>query len=137
MENWIQDVISKWREEEVELNPPATFAEIGDIETALNFKFPDDFKEFYLSANGFNGFDWQEHMFTLWPLNLIKDEFKSVHSNGNFIGFSDWLLASHLIGFNKNRPGVFKSYNGDDGELIAESFEIFVDMINSKNKLLY
>jgi len=137
MENWIQDVIAKWRSEGVELNPPVSITEIENAESILDFRFPTGFKDFYLQANGFEGFDWQEHMFTLWPLNLIVEEFKSVHSNGNFIGFSDWLLASHMIGFNKNKPGIFKSYHNDDGEFIADSFDMFIDMINSNNNLIY
>lgn len=137
MDNWIQKVLTKWQTEGVKLNPPATIAGIERAEAVLNFKFPPDFKIFYLQANGFEGLDWQEHMFTLWPLEMIIEEYND-DTNKNFIGFCDFLLASHFIGFNKNRTGVFKSnVYPEDGEFIAQTFEDVVGMINSNNDLIY
>lgn len=136
IENWVQHIISKWKLEGVKLNPPATAIEIENAESILDFKFPSDFKELYLSANGFKGLDWQEHMFTFWPLDMILDEFQ-ISTNKHFIGFSDFLLASHFIGFSKNKSGIFKSYHYDDGELIANTFQVAVDMINSSNDFIY
>ncbi|GAA3959272.1 SMI1/KNR4 family protein [Mucilaginibacter dorajii] len=137
MDNWIQEVISKWQSEGVKLNPPATISEVDAVESFLSFKFPNDFKEFYSQANGFNGLDWQEHMFTFWPLEMIVEEYKT-NGNKNFVGFSDFLLASHFIGFNKNTPGIFKSYSEDDnGKHIADSFEEVISMINSSNDNIY
>jgi hypothetical protein len=136
MGNWIQNVIGKWTAERVKLNPPVSIAELESTESILNFKFPNDFKEFYLQANGFYGLDWQEHMFTFWPLEMIVDEFKG-STNNNFIGFCDFLLASHYIGFNRNRPGIFKSYRIEDGEQIADTFEEIVSLINSNSEIIY
>ncbi|QKJ29303.1 SMI1/KNR4 family protein [Mucilaginibacter mali] len=137
MENWIQNVLSKWQSEGVKLNPPASGAEIENVETILNFKFPQDFKEFYLQANGFADLDWQEHMFTFWPLDMIVEEFESHYSDKDFIGFSDFLLASHMIGFSRKKPGIFKSYDSLDGEPIAERFDVIIEMINSNNDRIY
>ena len=39
-----------------EFNPPATEEQIHEAETQLNFKFPDDYKEFLRITNGFDGF---------------------------------------------------------------------------------
>jgi hypothetical protein len=62
----------------------------------------------------------------------------NTYQNKNFIGFCDFLLASHFIGFNKNRPGIFKEYgNVEDGEQIASSFEEIVLMINSNADAIY
>ena len=136
MGNWIQNVIGKWTAERVRLNPPVSIAELESTESILNFKFPNDFKEFYLQATGFYGLDWQEHMFTFWPLEMIVDEFKG-STNNNFIGFCDFLLAIHYIGFNRNRPGIFKSYRIEDGEQIADTFEEIVSLINSNSEIIY
>ncbi|ASU34055.1 hypothetical protein MuYL_2165 [Mucilaginibacter xinganensis] len=46
-------------------------------------------------------------------------------------------MASHFIGFNKNRAGVFKVYSTEDGEFIAHSFQQIVDKINSNSDLIY
>jgi hypothetical protein len=136
MENWIQDAITNWSSNKVKMNPPAIFAEIEHVESVLDFKFPQDFKELYLVINGFEGLDWQEHMFTFWPLEMIIKEYKE-SNNKNFIGFSDFLLASHIIGFNKDKNGIFKQSYKEDGEFIANSFKQVVEMINSNDDLIY
>src|SRR4051812_34218102 len=133
MDRWIQKVISKWKSEGVKLNPPATIVEIERAQTALDFKFSQDFKDFYLQVNGFAGLDWQEHMFSIWSLERIVDECAGF-SNKNFIGFCDFLLSSLYIGFDKKSQRVFKLYlNVEDGECIAQTFEQAIDMINSSN----
>jgi hypothetical protein len=38
MENWLQELLIKWRSEGVKLNPPASVAEIENAETVLDFK---------------------------------------------------------------------------------------------------
>jgi len=141
MNNWAEEVVAKWRNEGVKLNSPATALQIEKTESILDFTFPDDFKQLYLIADGFEGLDWQEHMFTFWPLKMIVKEYEESDTR-NFIGFSDFLIASNFIGFNKNRNGVFKKYSKQysdlvDGELIANSFEQVVGMINSSDDLIY
>jgi len=139
--NWVEKVVAKWESEGVRLNPPANLLEIERVESILGFKFPDDFKQLYLTVNGFEGLDWQEHMFTFWPLKMIVKEYQESDTK-NFIGFSDFLLASNFIGFNRHRAGVFKKYSAqysdiEDGELIANTFEQVVGMINSSDDLIY
>lgn len=141
MQNWVQEVITKWRSETVKLNTPAIATDIEKTEAALNFKFPEDFREFYLVANGFEDYDWQEHMFSLWPLERIIEEYES--EDKRFIGFCDFFTSSLFIGFNKIQPGIFKIYNLKEhqnvemGVLIAQSFEEVIGMINSSSDLLY
>jgi len=137
MEDWVKDVILKWKSEGVELNPPATIFEIENTETVLSYKFPPDFKALYLYANGFASFDMQEHMFSLWSLNAIIEEFKNVYADSNFIGFCDFLIASHFIGFAKDRSGIFKHYNYTEKKAIARTFKELVEMINSGDKEVY
>ncbi|MEN0053336.1 MAG: SMI1/KNR4 family protein [Mucilaginibacter sp.] len=137
MENWIEEVITKWQLEGVRLNPPAAISDIEEVESILDFRFPEDFKAFYSVINGFDGLDWQEHMFTFWPLKLIIEDFEAA-SDKSFIGFCDFLINSYSIGFVRNRDGIFKSYNYiENKESIARSFEEVVDMINSNNDLIY
>jgi hypothetical protein len=141
MENWIQEALSSWETANVKLNSPASLLEIEKAELKLNFTFPEGFKQLYLIVNGFEGFDWQEHMFSLWSLEKIIVEYNDSDSS-NYIAFSDFLLGSNFIGFNIDKPGLFKKYSIQfsdlvDGELIAKSFEEVVEMINSSNDLIY
>jgi len=138
MERWIQDALLNWQSDKVKLNPAATIAEIEHVESVLNFAFPEDFKQLYLIVNGFDGLDWQEHMFTFWPLKMIVEEYDETE-NG-FIGFSDFLLKSHSIGFKKKDSGVFRYYQSVKDQIpeyIASSFQQAVFLINSNNSLIY
>src|ERR1700761_1498076 len=110
MERWIEEALDSWEMSQTKLNPPASILEIEKVEGFLQFKFPEDFKQLYTVINGFQDLDWQEHMFCFWSLDRIVDEFESSNDK-NFIGFCDFLLASHMIGFVRNNDGVFKSYN--------------------------
>jgi len=137
MKSWVNEVVAKWKSEGVKINSAASIDEITLAETSLGFKFPEDFKELYLQINGFKDLDWQEHMFYFWPLERIVKEFTD-SPDKNFIGFCDFLIASHYIGFKKTQTGIFKMY-WKLAELtsIAQTFEEVVAMINSSADLIY
>ena len=137
MENWVQGVISKWKSEDIKLNPPATIVEIENTEAVLNFTFPADFKEFYLQANGFNEWDMLDNSYiSLWPLDRIIEEYNK-WGGPEFIGVCDFLINSHAIGFVKNQSGVFKSYNYLENNAIAETYQEAIRMINSGAGAIY
>ncbi len=138
METWIQNAITDWKVDNVKMNPPATMADIEYTESVLNIIFPQDFKEFYLTLNGFDGLDWQRHMITFWPLKMMIEEYDE-KENG-FIGFADYSLKVNVIGFIRGKEGVYKIYPSvkDHGhEYIAPSFQDVVHMMNSNNDLIY
>jgi hypothetical protein len=139
MNEWVQTVVSKWKTEGVKINDGASLTDIEALESALDFKFPYDFKDFYLAINGFKDLDWQEHMFYFWPLERILEEFNE-SLDKNVVGFCDFLIASHYIGFMKNRVGIFKLYStwhNAEEKPIAQTFEEVVAMINSSSDLIY
>ena len=139
METWINEAISKWNLVETKLNSGASITDIEKTEALLNFKFPSDFKNLYLIINGFLDLDWQEHMFHFWPLEKIAEEFVE-STDKNFIGFCDFFLSAHFIGFKKNRAGIFKMYSSLDqseDDSIAQTFQEIVGMINSNDDRIY
>jgi cell wall assembly regulator SMI1 len=109
MEKWIGEVVSKWNAEGVKLNPAVTVADIEKAELILDFKLPEGFKALYLVFNGFSDWGWQEHFFSLWPLERIVEEY-TISEDKSYIVFCDYLMYSHSIGFMKDETGVFKSY---------------------------
>ena len=119
MEKWIQDALLNWQSDKVKLNPAATIAEIEHVESVLNFAFPEDFKQLYLIVNGFDGLDWQEHMFTFWPLKMIVEEYDETE-NG-FIGFSDFLLKTRTC----DRLGKKNSHSVSQRYYRTRSFAFF------------
>ena|SRR6266581_1591461 len=137
MESWVQRVVAKWATEGVKINDKTSMDSIELTEVILDFKFPEDFKELYLEMNGFKGHDWQEHMFYFWPLERIIEEFNE-SLDKNFVGFCDFLIASHYIGFRRDKAGIFKMYGANaENDSISQTFEEVVAMINSNSDLIY
>lgn len=139
MEIGPDNIFSQWISQGVNVNAKASPDDLKHAEAALGFVFPDDFNQLYSKMNGFLDLDWQEHMFSFWSLERIIEEYAD-NRDKNFIGFCDFLLASHFIGFKKDQPGVFKMYSNQsraEDILIAKTFSIAVDMINLNSDLIY
>jgi hypothetical protein len=143
----IAAIIKQWKAEQIQLNSPATPDVIRRAEEIIGYHFSSDFIEIYLIVDGFNNLDCRSNMFSLWPLQRIIDEYleglaknnnASTYQQGqaeNFVGFCDYLINSHQIGFLKDRTGVYKSY--DEFNPIAESFCEALLLINKDADSIY
>src|ERR1044072_3588567 len=107
---WINEAILTWKREGVALQSGALESYIAEIEQWLGFSFPNDFYEFYKAGNGFENSDMNKDMFYLWPLEVIWAEYQG-NDDDEFIAFCDFMINSHQIGFIKNQPGIYKSYD--------------------------
>jgi hypothetical protein len=137
--DWTNWVVDFWRRQDLKLGDGASLNLIEKTEQYLSVKFPDSFKELYKKVDGFKDMDWNEHMFCVWPLERIVEEY-DFKRNADCIGFSDFLINSHWIGFVRNQPGIFKWYDHKDypnPEKIAENFEDAIDLINSSADIIY
>jgi hypothetical protein len=132
--NWTAQAFSDWNSQGIKLNKGTSFQIISDFESLLSFKFPQDFSELYSKVNGFEDFDWNEHMFSLWSLDRILKEYEE-GDDTNYIGFCDFLINSHSIGFHKNDRNIYKHYN--ESEVIADNFQGFILLLNSNDDLIY
>ena len=134
---WTDQVISDWKEKGIKLEKGISIEKIHDFEKLLNFTFPQDFIDLYIKINGFEDYDWNENMISIWSLKRIENEFGRYP---NFIGFSDFFTCSHVYGFLKDQQGIFKNYDLTDPgvpEKIAETFEEAINLINTNSDLLY
>src|SRR6185436_8020209 len=116
----ISSIISQWEAEEIELGQSATLESIAEAEKIIEFSFPSDFKNLYLKVDGFKNLGWRSNMFSMWPIHRIVEEYLQ-DSKKNFVGFCDYLINSHQIGFFKDRIGVYKSY--DEFNSICQTFQ--------------
>ena len=132
--NWADQAIHIWTSNGIKLQNGISIDKISDFEKLLDFKFPQDFIELYSKANGFEDFDWNENMFSLWSLDRILKEYQE-DGHINYIGFCDFLINSHSIGFFKTDNGIFKSY--DQTQAIGNTFKEGIELINSKSDLIY
>ncbi|MFD0749422.1 SMI1/KNR4 family protein [Mucilaginibacter calamicampi] len=137
MEKWLDEALGIWKSQNLKLNEKASTTLIETAESFLNFQFPDDFKQLYLEMNGFDYLEWEEHLFSVWSLERIIEEFEPER---DFITFSDYSLSANHIGFRIGRVGIYKIYPSLEDvrpELISKSFKEVVNMINSNSKLVY
>jgi hypothetical protein len=138
MENWIHDTLSQWGSEGLEINPKSNLVDIEKAELILSFKFPEDFKQFYLVANGFSEYEWRNNLFSIWSLERIVKEYNG--SFDGFIGFCDYSICVFSLGFDKKKSGIYRHYfEFQEGgiDFVSNSFEETIDLINSDSKLLY
>lgn len=132
----IEEILTQWENEKISQNPGVTSDLIAAIENIIGFKFPKEFKELYSQINGFANNDWRENMFSIWPLERILEEYSSSEDK-NFVGFADFLINSHNIGFLKTQAGVFKTYRINEYFLISNSFIDAIKLINTNADLIY
>jgi SMI1 / KNR4 family (SUKH-1) len=132
--SWAEQAIDIWASKGIKLQNGISCEKISDFEKLLDFKFPQDFIELYSKANGFEDFDWNENMFSLWSLERILKEYQE-GGDTNYIGFCDYLINSHSIGFFKTDNGIFKSY--DPNQPIGNTFKEGIELINSNSDLIY
>ena len=137
MGNWISEVLAQWKEEGIEINQGASFADIERAEDLIGYRFPNDFRELYSVVNGFVDFEARGFYLSLWSLNRIVDDYDK---DKEFIIFSDHSLSVCQYGFHRSKAGIFKTYTHHQQgptEHIAESFRQAVELINRDSELLF
>jgi hypothetical protein len=132
--NWADQAVLTWTKSGIKLQAGLSLEVILGFEVQLDFRFPEDFRELYQKINGFKDFDWNKHMFSLWSLERIIKEYQKDDEN-NYVGFCDYLINSHSIGFFKSEEGIYKSYS--QIEPIARTFREAIELINTNADLLY
>jgi len=130
--SWIDDAIAGWKASKTKLQPGVSIKMIHQFETVLQVNFPQDFIDFYTNVNGFELYDWNEHMFSLWPLERIKDEYDS---EIGYIALCDFLIDSYRIGILLETGYIYKDF--DFVNPIAKSFKEFIILLNKNDDTLY
>lgn len=110
--------------------------EIEEVQNKLDFKFPDDFKEFHSMCNGFLEWDMDNNHFSIWTFDRIIEEYeKEKKQDYDFIPISDYLINSHWFGYIRNEEGIFKDF--DRKVAVAKNFENFLKLLLSDSEKLY
>ncbi len=132
--SWADQSIAIWTTGGIKLNDGIPLDKIAKFENHLDYTFPKDFLHLYQKVNGFKEFDWNENMFSLWSLERILKEYQK-GGDSNYIGFCDYLINSHTIGFSKSDNRIYKYYNKP--QPIANTFQETITLLNSNADLLY
>jgi hypothetical protein len=132
--HWAHSVKDLWLLSGLNLEFGTQVEDMECTESFVGFKFPPDMKELYQLVNGFKDWDSNKSTISIWPMVRIRDEYETSRDK-NFVGFCDYLINSHCIGFFKGRSGIYKSY--DEFNPIAPSFSEAINLINNDSDLIY
>jgi hypothetical protein len=108
MMNAIVDLIKqKHQDNGIDVNPPARLSDIADFEGRIGFPLPADFKQFYLTCNGFG---CNEDIFIMIPLQEIGRYPQDFGDNWFF--FSEYMHYSDMWGLRLKTNGHYEIFNG-------------------------
>jgi len=103
MKGLIAQIAKKNHKNGIDINPPASLAEIITFEEKIGFKLPTEFKEFYVLCNGFG---CNEDVFTMLSLSEIED-----YTEHSFY-FSEYMIFSDMWGLRFTPSGKYEIFNG-------------------------
>lgn len=103
----VELVRQKHQNNGVEINPPAKLSDIHNFEKKIGFALPIDFREFYLTCNGFY---CNEDLFNMVSLqNIIQYQ---QNFGNNWFYFSEYMIYSDMWGLRITPTGQYEIFNG-------------------------
>jgi len=106
--NQIVDLIKqKHQDNGIDINPPAKLSDIADFERQMGFSLPTDFREFYLTCNGFG---CNEDIFNMVPLPNIRQYQQDF--GDTWFYFSEYMIYSDMWGLRLTSTGQYEIFNG-------------------------
>ncbi|WP_293309525.1 SMI1/KNR4 family protein [Pedobacter sp. UBA5917] len=130
----ITDIIARIKANSDELGitlfAPASSKEIAHFENAMHVKLPDDYVEFYSFANGFES---EENIFRIIPLDEIIDNSKEVNTytvHPTDFHFAEYMIYcdSWAININPANKNDYSIYNKVKNVItLTNSFAEFLD----------
>lgn len=91
----------------IEIYPPVKLSDIADFESQIGFLLPTDFREFYLTCNGFGCID---DIFNMIPLQDIRRHTEDFGENWFY--FSEYMIYSDMWGLRFTSTGQYEIFNG-------------------------
>lgn len=107
MNQIVELITQKHQDSGIDIHPPATLADIAEFERKIGFPLPIDFKEFYLTCNGFG---CNENIFNMLSLQDIKQY--QQNSGDNWFYFSEYMIYLDTWGLRYTATGQFEIFNG-------------------------
>ncbi|OQP52900.1 SMI1/KNR4 family protein [Niastella populi] len=129
----IKDIINRIKTDKaklgITLNAPASFSDIVKFEEILHITLPDDIKTFYSFSNGFES---DEDMFRIIPLEEIVDNMKErdtyTESNGDF-HIAEYMIYCDMwtLHVDSNDSNQYNIYNKTVNTIVlTNSFSEFL-----------
>jgi hypothetical protein len=112
------------------VQPGISADEVKTKLSSVGRKTSADVLQFFTIVNGFPEGKWDEHAFTLWPVDQCVKECARYESD--LIPFADFLISSCEYCFKREaweRSSVVVCYSPTDGRQVAESVEQFFQLL--------
>jgi hypothetical protein len=133
-DDWAIGIERYWRAQGTGLQQGVPEAYIHQTGNDLGIVVPPAFVALYKQMNGFKKNVWTPGMFIIWSLERMLEE-HIIEKDRNFVGFSDFLICSHVIGFRKDKEGIWKDC--DPHLMICASFEEAIELIKQDSLLVH
>ena len=130
-----EENIKHWKSKGISVNDGASNEKIENLEKQIDFNFPEDFIFFYRSLNGFKDRDWTPNLFSLFPIDRIKEEYEHKQNENNFVPICEYLISSHHLGYIKGKKGIFKDYQ--QFEKICDNLIELMTLIEEDSDKIY
>ncbi|NVO85195.1 SMI1/KNR4 family protein [Hymenobacter terrestris] len=98
---------NKHKDSGIDVNIAATISDITTFESQIGFELPDDFRDFFLTCNGFS---CDEDIFNIIPLQSIKQHPQDY--GYNWFYFAEYMIYSDMWGLRRTVSGQFEIFNG-------------------------
>lgn len=103
----IELIEDKHKADGIDINPPALLTDINNFEREIGFQLPTDFKDFYMTCNGFG---CNEDIFNIIPLQDIGRHNQDFGKNWFY--FSEYMIYSDMWGLRLTSFGQYEIFNG-------------------------
>jgi hypothetical protein len=106
----------------IDVHPPANLSDIVHFEERVGFSLPPDFRDFYLTCNGFGCL---EDLFNMTPLRDIGQHPKDF--GHNWFYFSEYMIYSDTWGLRLTTDGRYEIFNGSyPVKVMTSSLNVFL-----------
>jgi hypothetical protein len=95
--NSIEQIVAKWREERVPLNPGANLLQLESLERFLGIPLPPDVRAFYSAANGMEDYQHDSRMVCMWSIERIVRERNILEGEDEWGAFRDIAIADVIF----------------------------------------
>ncbi len=108
--NSIEQLVARWREERVPLNPGAMPLQLESLERLLGVPLTHDLRNFYSAANGMEDFRHDSWMLSMWSIERLvrerniqegEDEWGQFHD----VAFADVIFSAWYFRFRVRKEG--------------------------------
>ena len=128
----IEKAVNKWRDAGIKLLPPADESAILEAFRRIDRPLTRDILKLFRTTAGFDQYDSDSHLWSLWPLSRIVEEHETIKYERPYTLFADFMINSYLYCFHFRDDNIssvcIDYFDGNDPMSVAQSVEEFFEL---------